>query len=192
MNLLSKYFLNGLLALLPLVLTVWIVYGLGSACEQLLGGLLLMLLPQGWYLPGMGLLFGVVFTTLIGLLLNAWIFRKLSAGIELLFNKIPLIKVVYSSIRDISRFASASENEEQLRSVVLVELTPGMQAIGFVTDKATPFSSAEALVAVYLPLSYQIGGFTLLLPESRLQRLDIPADQAMRYVVTAGMTQISR
>src|SRR5690606_1514703 len=120
---------------------------------------------------------------------NAWLFRRLTESIEQLFSKIPLIKILYSSIKDISRFASASEGREESRTAVLVQLSPDLQVIGFVTDRQVRFVDGESRCAVYLPLSYQIGGFTVLMPASKLTPLNLPADQAMRYVVTAGMTQ---
>lgn len=188
MKTISQWFLQGLFAVLPIGVTLAVLYWLGVTAEQALGTVLKYLLPDHWYIPGMGIVSGFVAVIFIGLMVNAYLFRKLGSFAEKLFSRIPLVRLIYSSVRDIAKFASASQQADELQSVVLVTLDGGIQAIGFVTDSELRFSSGEEKrYAVYLPMSYQIGGYTLFLPASRFTKLDMSVQDAMRYVVTAGM-----
>lgn len=187
MKTISQWFFQGLIALLPVGVTIAVIYWLGVTAENTLGRLLKYVLPDQWYIPGMGIVSGFLFVIVMGLLVNAYLFRKLGQVTERLFSRIPLVRIIYSSVRDIAKFASASQREDELQSVVLVTLTDDMEVIGFVTDKQITFVDGEARYAVYLPMSYQMGGYTLFLPPSKLHKLDMSIQDAMRYVVTAGM-----
>jgi uncharacterized membrane protein len=194
MKRLGKIMFQGLMALLPAVLTIYIVFWLVSSAERVVGALLKMLLPEGWYLPGMGLIAGLLVTFLFGLALNAFLVRRLLDLGERLMNRIPLVKTLYGSVKDFIGFFTARK-ESQLNQVVTVELDIGgtpMRMIGFVTR--SDFSGLpagigkEGEVAVYLPMSYQIGGYTVIVPRSAVKKLDISIRRAMGFVVTGGMT----
>jgi len=189
MKKISQLFLQGLLAIFPITVTIAVLYWLGSTAEATLGRLLNYLLPDHWYLPGMGIISGFLFLIMIGLLLNAYLFRQLGLFTEKLFSSIPLVRTIYRSVRDIAKFASASQTKEELKTAVLVTLDEDIRLIGFITSRADQFSDKGPLYAVYLPLSYQIGGYTVLLPESRIQHLEMNVQDAMRYVLTAAMAQ---
>ncbi|MDD2319908.1 MAG: DUF502 domain-containing protein [Geobacteraceae bacterium] len=190
---LGKIMFQGLVAILPAVLTVYILFWLVRSAETVLGGLLEVLLPQGWYIPGMGLLAGLVATFLCGLTLNAFMVRRLLDLGEVVMNRIPLVKTLYGSLKDFIGFFTA-KRDSQFNQVVSVDLDFGgtpMRMIGFVTR--SDFSDLpagignEGEVAVYLPLSYQIGGYTVIVPRSSVRKVDISTHRAMGFVVTGGM-----
>jgi uncharacterized membrane protein len=187
MKKISQLFLQGLFAILPIIITFYIIYWLGSLAESTLGKLLQLVFPSKWYLPGMGIIAGFALTVSIGILLKAYLFRQLASLTEKLLQRIPLVKTVYASVRDISKFAASSKNDE-LQKTVLVTLDNDIKVLGFITQKNLPFDENNQLLAVYVPMSYQIGGFTLILPESRIETINMKAQDAMRFVVTAGMT----
>lgn len=190
MKKLGQWFIQGLLVLFPVVVTVGLVIWLATSAETTLGRLIRYLLPDSWYLPGMGIISAVALIALVGMLVNLYLFKQFVKLIETLFSKIPLVEVIYTSVKDIARFASASQNEDELKSAVLVSINEETQLMGFMTDESVSFSEREdaELCAVYLPMSYQIGGYTVFLPKSRLTYLDMSVQDAMRYLVTAGMT----
>ncbi|HET6564251.1 MAG TPA: DUF502 domain-containing protein, partial [Xanthomonadales bacterium] len=100
MNALGKLFLKGLAVVIPLALTVAILWWLAGGAERLLGNLLLRFLPQGWYVPGMGLVAGLAITMLIGLLSHVLLFQKLFTYGEEFLNRLPLVKTIYTAIKD--------------------------------------------------------------------------------------------
>ena len=188
MKRISRLFLQGLLAILPIAVTLSILFWLGTMAESTLGKLLKWLFPDNWYWPGMGLAAGVIFVIAVGILLNAYVFRKLANLTEHLLKQIPFVNTIYNSISDIAKFVSASQRSEELKNAVAVQINEDIQLIGFVTRTDFNLAGRDNLMAVYLPMSYQIGGYTALLPKSRLTMLDISVQDAMRLVLTAAMT----
>jgi len=185
---------QGLVAILPAILTIYILFWLVSSAETVLGGMLKLLLPGGWYIPGMGLLAGLVVTFLFGLALNAFLVQRLLDLGERLADHIPLVKTLYGSLKDFIGFF-ANQRDSQFNQVVTMDLEFGgkpMRMIGFVTR--SDFSSLpagigeEGEIAVYLPLSYQIGGYTVIVPRSSVKPVNMSTHRAMGFVVTGGMT----
>lgn len=194
MKQLGNIMFKGLVAMLPALLTLYILFWLVSSAETVLGGMLKILLPSGWYIPGMGLIAGLAATFLFGLALNAFLVRRLLGLGEKLADSIPLIKTLYGSLKDFIGFF-ANQRESQFNQVVTMELEFGgkpIRMIGFVTR--SDFSSLpagigeEGEIAVYLPLSYQIGGYTVIVPRSSVKPVNISIHRAMGFVVTGGMT----
>jgi len=190
---LGRIMFQGLMAILPAVLTLYILYWLLWSAETMLGTLIKALLPDGWYIPGMGLLAGVAATFFFGLALNAFLVRRLLDLSEGLLNRIPLIKTLYGSVKDFIGFFAA-QKEREFNQVVTVELEFGgmpLRLLGFITRsdfRELPDGiGGEGEIAVYLPLSYQIGGYTVIVPRSAVRPVDISTHRAMGFIVTGGM-----
>jgi uncharacterized membrane protein len=190
MKKISKVFLTGLATILPSALTIYILYWLGSAAETRLGALIKFVIPEEFYWTGMGLLAGVALVFSVGLLMKAYIVRKLVVFGEELLARVPLVKSLYGSIRDLMKFVAGSK-DKQLGQVVSVKIAePDLWVLGFLTNEhvaALDSSLREDFVAVYLPLSYQIGGHTVLVPRSSVRPSAMSAKDAMRFAITAGM-----
>lgn len=190
-----RTFLTGLVAIIPLAVTAYVVYWLFNAADSLFSGIGQALLPPGWYFPGLGLIAGLLAVLALGAILNVWVFGRvvLALGSRLL-ERIPLIKTVYSGVHDLMLFVSRTPDDDS-RHVVLVTLPGDIRLLGFITDTAPAQAipeltlDGEAVLAVYLPMSYQIGGYALYLPERCLQRLEMSVEEAMRMVLTAGMNR---
>jgi uncharacterized membrane protein len=188
---LGRVLLKGLVAILPIGLTVYVVYWLGVTTESLLSGTLKFWLPPDVYRPGMGLVAGFLLLFLVGLLVNAYVVRRVFGLGESLLLRVPVVKTVYASIRDLTALVNTQGRKRELERVVMVKFGPG-RVIGFVTqENATLPGFAGAaqgdLVAVYLPMSYQIGGYTLYLPRDQIEATDLTVEAAMRIVITGGL-----
>jgi uncharacterized membrane protein len=191
-----RTFLTGLVAVLPLGITAYLLYWLFTAADSLFSGVGQRLLPPGWYFPGLGIVTAVLAVLLLGAVLNAWAFGQMLVTLgNRLLGRIPLIKTVYSGVRDLMLFVSRASDDDN-RHVVLVTLPGDIRLIGFITDPAPAQSvpelstgTGETVLAVYLPMSYQIGGYALYLPERYVQRLEMPVEEAMRMVLTAGINR---
>ena len=193
MKRLSKCFVQGLLAILPVVLTVYILYWLINTAETVLGSAAKLVLPEGLYVPGMGVAAGVLIVFGLGLLLNLWLFRRLFEVGEKWLGKVPFIKYLYNLLKDLARFFDSTKKKE-FSKVVMVDLLNNKDVglIGFVTredfgDLPEQVGDKDK-VAVYLPMSYQIGGFTVILPKSRVTNVDMSIEEAMRFALTAGVS----
>ena len=185
----SKILITGFITLLPVVLTIYLIYWLAISSEQVMGNALKFLLPNTVYFPGMGMIAGLIVDFIVGLMMNAYMVRQLFALGEQLLYRLPLIKTVYRAFRDFFDFFSPKK--EQFGQVVAVTVN-GMELVGFVTQE-NPQRLPESFrdrdsVLVYLPMSYMVGGYTVLIPRSDLRPLKMSMEEAMRFVLTAGIT----
>jgi uncharacterized membrane protein len=182
---------RGLVVVLPIALTLWLLWWLGTSVESLLHRVIVLFVPEQHYRPGMGIAAAVLLLIVAGTLVNAFIVRRLFAAWEDLMDRIPIVKSVYGAVRDFVRLLPSGGERNELQRVVLARFADAA-AIGFVTrDDAGELGlgpAAAGTVAVYFPMSYQIGGYTLLLPRAQVEPLDIPIETAMRLVLTGGMS----
>lgn len=187
----GKIFLTGVFTLLPILATVYLVFWLFSAVESFLGRQLLFLLPDEYYRAGMGMLAAIAVIFLTGLLMRAWLFQQVVQGGEMLLLKIPLIKVVYKALKDLFGLFSDSKDSEALQVVSIQLPGTGMRLLGFVTrsdfSDLPPGVGFEGEVAVYLPMSYQVGGYTVMIPRASINPVQMSREEAMRFVLTAGL-----
>jgi uncharacterized membrane protein len=185
----STTLITGFITLLPIVLTLYLLYWLAVTSEQVMGGALRWALPKVLYFPGLGTLAGLALLFVIGLLMKAVFIRQLFSFSERILFQLPLIKTVYRAMRDLFDFFSPKK--EGFGRVVIVNFN-GMEIIGFVTQEDSSrmpdaFHDRDSLL-VYIPMSYMIGGFTLLIPRKDLSPCNMSMDEAMRFALTAGIT----
>jgi uncharacterized membrane protein len=186
-------FLQGLAITVPITLTLFIFYSLATTTERFLGGVIQFLFPRGKYWPGMGILLAIALILFAGVLMNIWITRRLLVRIDRVLDRIPLVKSLYGSMRDIAFLLSRKDAGKTSQQVVTVRISEHIYLIGFVTARDVAWASfqstmADSLVAVYLPMSYQIGGYTVYLPNSLVQPIDMTVEDAMRLTLTAGVS----
>lgn len=191
-NLLTT-FLRGLAVSLPIIVTLAVLVWLVVAAESVLGGALKFLLPDGVYTRGMGLTIGVIVIFAAGMATRFIVFQSLVTAFERRLNRIPIIKTLYGSVRDLMSLFSKQDEEARFSKMVTVAW-PGvpMRLFGFVTLEDFSQIGIEVddeEVAVYLPLSYQIGGYMALIPRRCLKPVDMKLEEGMRFVVTAGMSR---
>lgn len=187
----GRNILTGLVTILPLVLTLYLLYWFAGSTESLLGGTILRLLPEHLYWPGMGLIASLVLAFMVGLLMHAYVVQRLFAKGEQLLYRMPLINTIYRAIRDFFDYFSPTKKKEFEQVVSVTIGDTGMKVIGFVTqaipERLPKGFQDEGSILVYLPLSYMIGGYTFLIPRSAIQTLDMSVEEAMRFTLTAGV-----
>jgi uncharacterized membrane protein len=188
----GKYVLTGLITMLPVVLTLYLLYWLAVSAETLLAELI----PGGIYFPGMGVVTALLAAFTVGVLMHTLTVQRLFTRGERIFYRLPLVKSVYSAMRDFMDYFSPTRKREFEQVVAVTLGETGMRLIGFVTQ-ALPEQMPEALqddgdsILVYLPMSYMIGGYAVLVPRHRVRPLNIGMEDAMRLVLTAGITGAS-
>jgi uncharacterized membrane protein len=186
---LTAIFVQGLVAILPLAVTLLILYWLGSIAEETLGDAIRLMLPESMYVPGMGVAAGLLLVFLAGLLVNAWGVPRLIKLGDHIAAKIPLVKTIYGSVRDLLGFFSSTERRmSRVGLLRLGELNARMLCL--ITrermDDLPPGLGGEGYITVFVPYSYQIGGLTLIVPREQVEPLEMGLEDAMRFVVTAG------
>jgi uncharacterized membrane protein len=188
MKQLQKIFLQGLVTFLPIALTIYIVYAGISIVDNFLGDALRQVLPI--YIPGLGFLLTVILILLLGLILNNILASGLFEKFEYKITQVPFVKAIYSPLRDLMNLFSKGGGPGGLQKVVLVDVAEsGIRALGLVTrenfkDIPAIDQNADGRVAVYIPMSYGLGGFTLMVPRERITPLDMPIEKAMSLAIT--------
>ena len=188
----SKSFLTGLITILPVVLTLYLLYWMVVSAESALGSMIRLVLPENLYWPGMGSIAGLVVVFLVGVLMHAYVVQRLFAWGEQILYHLPFIKSVYRAIRDFFDYFSPDKKKE-FEQVVAVSIgDTGMKVIGFVSqaipERLPKEIREEDSILVYLPLSYMIGGYAVLMPRSAVCPLDMNMEEAMRFTLSAGVT----
>jgi len=191
MRSLSAIFLKGLAAVLPVALTLYLLLWLGTTAESILGEWLRLAIPEHRYWPGLGLIVGVLFVFFVGLLVNAYVVRRVIRYGESLLERIPVVKTIYGAFKDVTRFLPEGGKNRDLKRVVVWQWGAA-HVLGFVTEDHVDSRSLgmgdQDVVAVYFPMSYQIGGYTLYLPRSELRKTDLSVQEAMRLVLLGGIS----
>ena len=190
----TRHVLTGLMTILPVLLTLYLLYWFAITTETLLGDLIRFAAPADSYRPGMGLVAGLLAAFAIGLMMRAYIVQRLFSMGEQLIYHTPIIKSIYRALRDFLDYFSPNRKGEFEQVVAVTLGESGMQLIGFVTqhdyDKMPNDFREEDSVLVYLPLSYMIGGYAVLMPRSAIRPVNMTMEEAMRFTLTAGVTSL--
>ena len=191
MSWISRVFVRGLIAMTPIAVTIFVLAWLGRAFESLMSALVGRWIPADRYVPGMGVAAGILLVLLVGILLEAWLARRVWRWLERQLDRVPIVRQLHRSVRELTSYLGG-ESAGQARKVVAVRV-PGapMRLVGLVTRDGVDEIGRDGgdLLAVYLPWSYQIGGFTVYLPRSEVEPLAMGVDEGLRFAFTAGVSR---
>jgi uncharacterized membrane protein len=187
----TKTFFKGLITIIPLILTCYLLIWLADTAELVLGNIFMFFFPDSWYIKGLGFVLGLAVAYFFGRFLETPTFLRLFNSFEELVLQIPVFKSIYTAIRDfISLFSS--EQKGKFKQVVLVNVPSGNgQQIGFITvsdfEELSHTFIADDQVAVYLPFSYEMGGNTVIMSRENVVEINMTVEDAMRFIATAGV-----
>ncbi|MGE5423634.1 MAG: DUF502 domain-containing protein [Ignavibacteriales bacterium] len=178
MKRIAGYFLEGLLFVIPLALTIYLIY---IAFVKIDG---LLRIP----IPGVGLVTTLALITLIGFLASNFLTKRLLNWIDSVFARLPLVKLLYSSVKDlINAFVG---DKKSFNQPALVSLTTDgtVFALGFITRESLSNFGLEHLVSVYMPQSYNFAGNLLLFPREQVTPLNVNSSEVMTFIVSGGVS----
>jgi uncharacterized membrane protein len=177
---LLNYFFKGLVFLAPFALTIYVCVRVFTTIDGWLG------IP----IPGVGFVVTVVLITLFGFLAQNLLTRSLVGVLERLMDRLPFVRLLYSSTRDLLN-AFVGE-QRRFDKPVIVSPYPGgvARAIGFVTQESLASLGLHDHVTVYLPQSYNFAGTLLIFPSSAVTRLDADSADVMAFIVSGGVTAL--
>jgi len=173
-----NYFLKGIVFLAPLAITIYVCVRVFTTIDGWLG----------ISIPGVGFLVTVVLITLFGFIAQSFLTRGVLNGVENVLNRLPFVRLVYSSTRDLlDAFVGEKRRFDQ---PVLVQPYPGgvARAIGFVTQESLLGLGLPGHVTVYLPFSYSIAGQVLIFPTSAITRVNADSADVLAFIVSGGVT----
>jgi len=189
-----KYFVTGLLILVPLAITLWVLNLIISTMDQSL-----LLLPERWRpaaligfnIPGLGTILTLVFVFVVGLLTRNFIGKKLVHAWELLLTRIPIVSSIYSSVKQVSDTLFSSSGNAFRKAMLVQYPRQGSWTIAFLTG--TPGGDVKNhltgdYISVYVPTTPNpTSGFFLMMPRADAIELDMSVDEALKYIVSMGV-----
>lgn len=186
----AKYFLQGMLLVVPVSITLYVVWACIHWIDSLIYGILGSLMNIPLELPGLGLLTFITIITLLGYIGSNLIAQTVFGSVEAVLNKLPLVKIVYSSIKDlISAFVGDKKKFDQA-VLVTINKESGVAKLGFITQQDLSCFGLQDMVAVYLPHSYNFSGNLFIVPLENVQLLDVPGSEVMKFIVSGGVSDI--
>lgn len=177
-----NYFLHGLLLAVPFGLTIYIIYSLFTFIDGLL--------PFEKY-PGVGIIIIILIITLLGFFGKTFVSRPVLSFVDRLIVKTPLVKIIYTSIKDLmSAFVG---NEKKFKHPVLVRVNnvSNLEKIGFVTQQNLKDIGVEGeKVAVYFPHSYAFSGELYIVPSENIKEINANSSEIMKFIVSGGVSKV--
>lgn len=194
-----RFFFQGLLVLLPALLTIYLVWVIvetlndllfsivGAHLEQMIG----IELPT-WLTSIMGLLLVLGLITFTGMLASIYLGRFILSWFDQLLQRIPLVRLLYTSLTDL--FTALLGDNRGFDRPVLVQITadPGVRVAGFITREDLSIFGLKEEVAVYMPHSYNFSGNLLIVPRDRVTPIDAKASQVTAFIVSGGVSTSNR
>lgn len=187
---LGKNFLQGLLVLAPIALTVYVFFTVLNYIDSFTNHILEQFI--GKPIPGTGLVVMLVLITGVGFISTTFLFSNVISWIEDNFNKAPLVKIVYSSVKDL--FSAFVSDKKKFNQAVLVSMIKGsgIYKLGFITQNDLSVIDELDKVAVYLPHSYNFSGNLYIVERELVKPLHISATEAMKFIVSGGVTDLEK
>ena len=178
MKRLIGYFVRGCLVLAPLAATVYIIYVGFTVVDQMLG----------IAVPGLGFVITLGLITLVGFLTSSVIGASVVEVTEHFMRRLPLVKLLYSSIKDLISAFMGQRATFNHPVTFQVSTESDIKVLGFVTRQSLAKLDLPGHVAVYLPQSYNVAGNLLLVPAERVQPVNAPTSEIVTFLVSGGIS----
>ncbi|MEI7835246.1 MAG: DUF502 domain-containing protein [Planctomycetota bacterium] len=183
-----RILMSGVLVVAPFAVTVWAVWGLGQMLDSLVRDPVLKATKVDLF-PGTGMLIVLAAVYLIGLMAQVWMFSWILTALEALVTRLPGIKTIYESVRDLLKLFGG--DAKKMGQVVLY--TPPGSTTTVLGIRTSPAGGGRSVsgrytATVYLPFSYMFGGLTVFAPPESLQEIDMPVETCLKLCATAFVT----
>jgi len=178
---LLKYFLNGVLFLTPIMLTIYIVHWILAAWDTTAGKVFPI------EMPGLPLLVSILVVILIGYVVSWWLSARLLSYIDKIFTKVPGVKFIYTIIK--YTLSSLLGEKKSFSKVAVVKIpNTNMKMLGFITSEDLSYIGFKDHMAIYIMQSMQWAGVTLLVPKEDVEILEgVKMEEVMKFIVSAGI-----
>ena len=186
---LVSYFLQGLLFITPIGVTVFVVVWFVNLVDDLFFPLIEGFLP--WHIPGLGLIIAFIWLALLGYIIAHLISLSAINWFDQWMKKAPLVKVIYFAVKDLINVFFDKGDKLGKPIKVLVQRDPVQYRFGFVTrSDMSEFGFGEDMISVYLPFSYGVMGNQLVVKKEDTEYVDISSSEMMKFIVSGGVVQV--
>ncbi len=184
-----KYFLQGLVYIGPLAITFYAIYTIFLWIDGLLDKTIEEFF--GLDIPGLGFLSVIIIILFVGFLGSSFLFKPLAAWLDSQISRAPLIKIIYTSVKDLLSAFVGQKRRFNKPVLVKVSADGSIEKIGFVTNEdLSDIGIKEHKIAVYLPHSYAWSGNLFIVPAKNVTPIDASATDVMKYIISAGVTKV--
>jgi uncharacterized membrane protein len=173
-----NYFFKGLIVTAPVFITVYICYQIFTTIDNWLE------LP----IPGAGFVVMIALITVIGFAAQTFAARALSTGLDALFARLPFVRLLYSSTRELLN-AFVGEHR-RFDKPVIVSVGGGASVFGFLTQESLDAFGVSGSATVYVPQSYGFAGNLVVFPSANVRRLDADSAHVMAFILSGGVTTV--
>ena len=179
---LIQYFLQGLLIIGPVAITIYTIYVVFDKIDNILRPVI--------NIPGIGFIIIICFILLVGYLSSSFVISRILSVIDSLLERTPGIKLFYSFIRDF--FEAFAGNKKKFTNSVLANIENNdVWRVGFITQEDMSKFALTDFVAVYIPMAYSVAGNVYIIPKERIRPItNISATQTMKFAVSGGVTDV--
>ena len=180
-----NYFLQGLLYVAPLGLTLWIIYEVFIKIDSLFDWI-----TPNTYIPGLGIIVVITIIAFLGYIGKFFITMPLSRIFNKMLKRTPFIKLIYTSIKDLLKAFVGKEKKFTEPVLVKVNNISNLEKVGFITNKdLKDIGVKEGKVAVYFPHSYAFSGELYIVPKEDVKPIDKPSSEVMKFIVSGGVSK---
>jgi len=182
MSRLFNYFLRGLVVVVPLALTLYVCTVIFTTIDSWLG------LP----IRGVGFVLALVLITFVGFMASGLITRSLIGALDRMFERLPFVRLLYSSAKDMLNAFVGEKRRFDKPVLVSLNAEGSLKILAFLTSDSLGTLGLVDQVTVYMPQSYGFAGHILVVPSSRVERIDADAAEVMAFIISGGVTQVER
>ena len=193
MKKLLNYFFQGLLVVVPIAVTILVIYKIITWIDNLLPFQIPVKLPGigEVSIPGLGILTIVVAVTAFGYLAKFFVANPFFVLLERMLERTPLLKIIYTSVKDLIEAFVGEKKRFNQPVLVTVNKVSGVQRIGFITQKdLSVLGISSNKMAVYLPFSYGFNGQLVIVPAENVEKIDASGTEMMKYIISGGVTEV--
>lgn len=184
-----NYFFKGLLLLAPITITIWAITELFNLIDGLLKDMIISII--GREIPGLGIIMLLLLISVIGYLGSTIIFNPIVTYFDKLMAKAPLIKIIYTAVKDLVSAFVGQKKRFTEPVLVKIGLDSNLEKIGFITNRdLSIIGMSNEKVAVYLPHSYAWSGNLFIVPTEHITKVNASPTDVMKFVISAGVTNI--
>ena len=178
MKRISQYFLQGLLFLVPLFVTVYVIYWVFVRIDGILD------MP----VPGVGFIVTIAFVTLVGFGASNFLTRNIVGLVDKIFARLPLVKMIYTAIKDLVNAFVGDKKSFNRPVQVVIDRESNLRVLGFATRDSLDSIGIQDSMAVYLPQSYNFAGNLIIVDSQQVTPMSADPGEVMKLIVSGGVS----
>lgn len=182
MKKLTRYFFEGLIVLLPSAATIYFVYLIFTKIDGLFE----------FKIPGLGFLLTIGLIFAVGFIASNILTRGIIGLLHDLFSRLPLVKIIYNSIKDLIEAFVGDKKKFNKPVLVKTSKDSNVELLGFITEEDLSMLGEKNKAAVYIPQAYNFAGNLIIVPSSQVKLVNAGADEMMKFIVTGGLSGSSK